>query len=72
MRISDVFAMGGGYGYGGGGYGYVDDSCYSRYPYCLRSYDSPDKYDSRRLHRRGLAEILGSSRDGDGLLGLLG
>jgi hypothetical protein len=68
MRISDVFAMGGDYGNSGGyrnsgAYQNFDEACYGSYPYCVRSYDSPDKYNDPRSHRRGLAAILGSFRN---------
>lgn len=65
MRISEVFAMGGGYGqrnasYYSGGCG--GSSCDF----------SSGKVTEPRYTRRGLAHILGSPADGGGLLGILG
>ena len=68
MRISDVFTMGAGYGsggYGNSGYGngseyFSDNPCYQGSG-CIRDVDH---YHDARLHRRGLAEIIGSRKDG--------
>ncbi|MGH3692839.1 MAG: hypothetical protein ACRDRX_02345 [Pseudonocardiaceae bacterium] len=71
MRISDVFAMGGGFNddpYYGDYKFSSDNPCYSSWPYC----ESPRGpfYYGPRGDRQGLAHILGSSRDGGGLLGI--
>jgi hypothetical protein len=60
MRISEVFAM-------GGGGGRRHDSCRDGGD-CDRGCDV---FDDPRLRRRGLAEIIGSTSDGgSGLLGI--
>ena len=69
MRISDVFAMGGGgHGYDGHGFnnGYDSENPCYRGGGCVRDYDTVDKYCDPRSRRHGLAHILG------GLLGILG
>jgi hypothetical protein len=61
MRIIEVFTMGGVYGRGHA------NGCESRcghYKGCIPFYDP-------RYTRTGLAHILGSPRDGSGVLGLL-
>lgn len=72
MRISDVFTLGGGYGNDDGYYSQYDYSsdnpCYSGYHYCERP-TGPFYYGTRG-DRKGLAHILGSSRDGAGILGI--
>ncbi len=65
MRISDVFAMGGGYGQGDGSYYSGCESSRGRFKGCI-------PFDDPKYTRTGLAHILGSSRDGSGLLGLFG
>lgn len=59
-----MFALGGGYGQGGGSYGPGCESSRGRYEGCI-------PFDDPRYTRRGLAEIIGSSRDRSGLLGIL-
>ena len=69
MRISDVFAMGGGgHGYDDHGFnnGYDSENPCYRGRGCVRDYDTVDKYCDHRSRRHGLAHILG------GLLGILG
>jgi hypothetical protein len=72
MRISDVFAMGGGFNddpYYDDYHFSSDNPCYSSWPYC----ESPRGpfYYGPRGDRQGLAHILGSPRDGGGILGIL-
>lgn len=55
MRISEVFAMGGGYGKRDGG---CHGDCY-------------DYEDDPRVERTGFEHIIGSSEDGSGLSGLI-
>jgi hypothetical protein len=65
MRISEIFAMGIGSGYGQGEGGYCsgcESSC-GRFEGCI-------PFDDPRYTRTGLAHILGSRRDGSGLLGI--
>jgi hypothetical protein len=76
MRISDVFTLGGGYGQDGGYYNNDSNSYSSDNPcYGDRSYGGcerpigPFNYGPRG-DRKGLAHILGSPRDGGGLLGI--
>ena len=73
MRIADVFTMGGGYGHDGGYYN-NDSNSYSSDNPCYRDHGcvravGPFDYGPRG-DRKGLAEILGSPRDGAGLLGI--
>lgn len=77
MRISDVFAMGGGFGddpYYNDYEGRTNNPCYASFPdprgACV-SPVGPFNY-GRRGDRQGLAHILGSSRDGGGILGIFG
>lgn len=72
MRISQVFAMGAGYGddaYYSDFDGYNDNPCYNSYDYCVRPVDGPNFYGPRG-ERKGLAHILGSSKEGGGILGI--
>jgi hypothetical protein len=62
MRIVEVFTMGGAYGRGG-----CPTGCESSHGY----YKGCIPFDDPRYTRRGLAHILGSPRDGSGVLGLL-
>jgi hypothetical protein len=71
MRISDVFAMGGGNDddfYYDDYKGYSDNPCYKKDNYCIRPV-GPFNY-GPRYNRRGFAHILGSSTEGGGLLGI--
>ena len=70
MRISDVFAMGGGNGddFYYDDYKYSDNPCYQKDNYCIRPV-GPFNY-SPRYYRKGFAHILGSSKEGGGLLGI--
>jgi hypothetical protein len=74
MRIADVFTLGGGYGHDGGYYNNdsnsysSDNPCYSGNHGCERAV-GPFNYGPRG-DRKGLAHILGSPRDGAGLLGI--
>jgi hypothetical protein len=72
MRISDVFTMGGGYGdddvYYNDYQGHSDNPCYSGDHFCKRPY-GPFYYGPRG-DRKGLAQILGSSTEGGGILGI--
>ncbi|MGH3822388.1 MAG: hypothetical protein ACRDRA_06060 [Pseudonocardiaceae bacterium] len=72
MRISQIFAMGA--GYDSGPYysdyeGRSDNPCYSSWPYC-ESAIGPFDYGPRG-DRKGLAHILGSAKEGGGILGIL-
>lgn len=72
MRISQVFAMGADYGdgpYYSDFYGDSDNPCYSGYYYCERPVDGPNFYGPRG-ERKGLAHILGSAKEGGGILGI--
>lgn len=74
MRIADVFTLGGGYGQDGAYYNNdsnsysSDNPCYQGNSGCERPV-GPFNYGPRG-DRKGLAEILGSPRDGAGLLGI--
>lgn len=69
MRISDVFVMGGGHDDGTVDPFYIDPyACYSSEHYCERL-TGPFNYPARG-DRQGLAHILGSPKDGGGLLGI--
>jgi hypothetical protein len=76
MRISQIFAMGGGYGHDDGPYyndfeGRSNNPCYASFPDPRGACVSPiGPFDyGRRGDRKGLAHILGSSRGG-GLFGI--
>ena len=63
MRVSDVFAMGGGYSYGQGDDRYGCESRRGSFAGCI-------PFDDPRYTRRGFAHIIGSRRDGSGLSGI--
>lgn len=65
MRIIEIFAMGMGYSDGQGDDRFGCESSRGRYKGCI-------PFDDPRYTRTGLAHILGSRRDGSGLLGIFG